>query len=270
MADADKAHRPAGISVVIPTYNRDAVLLRAVASVVTRRPQQAEIIVVDDGSTSNPLPLLPSHNDSGVPVRGYRFSRNRGAQAARNLGLRRAHFSHVAFLDSDDVFLPAKLDRVFDRLAQGRVDLLFHGVQGMERYGRLARLWQRQLRPMLPFHWLLALLNPVPTPSLVVRRRQRLGPPGLRHSEDWAFLLRYVSPGLSVVYLDAPLAAVSRPPGAPGGLSGAAWRMRRGEFSARRMLLRSGGTADRLRFALGSLVGVLRVLADLLRGRYWR
>lgn len=270
LGDADRADRPLGISVVIPTYNRDAPLQRAVASVVTGAPATGRDHRRYDGSASDPPPLLPANNRSGVPIRGYRFSRNRGPQAARNLGLRRARFSHVAFLDSDDALLPDKLDRVLERLAKGPVDLLFHGVSGMAAVtAGWARLRQRLLRPVLPFHWLLALLNPVPTPSPAVRRRRAPGPTGPAPQRRLGLPAALRVAGLSAVYLDAPLAAASRPAGTPGGLS-AAWRMRCGEFSARRVLLRSGGTADRLRFVLGSLAGALRVLADLLRGRYRR
>ena len=269
MTDRPELDRPIGLSVVIPTFNRSAELQRAIDSVTTRSPDHVEILVIDDGSSESPIAALPATSAAGVRLRGYRLAHNRGPQAARNLGIRRADFSHVALLDSDDVFLPGKVDAVLGRLAAGNFDLLFHAVQGMPRYARLAALWQRHLRRGLPFHWLLALLNPAPTPSLVVRRSRRLGPPRLRHSEDWAFLLRYARPGLQVVYLPQELAAVARPAGAAGGLSAAAWRMRRGEFSARRVLLKEPGPGALLRFALGSLAGAVRVLADLLRGRYW-
>lgn len=262
--------RPTGVSVVIPTFNRCAELRRAIDSVTSLAPERTEILVIDDGSTDSAIAELSSLNAHGVPLRGYRQLHNRGPQAARNLGMRRARFSHIAFLDSDDRFRPGKVDAVLDQLALAEFDLLFHAVEGMPRYATLARLWQRHGRGLLPFHWLLALFNPAPTPSLVVRRRNRLGPPHLRHAEDWAFLMRYARPGQRVVYLDRPLAEVSRPAGSAGGLSAAAWRMRRGEFSARRVLLKSPAPGPLIRFGLGSLMGVVRVFADLLRGRYWR
>ncbi|MFX8008378.1 glycosyltransferase, partial [Acinetobacter baumannii] len=77
--------------------------------------------------------------------RCYRFERNRGPQAARNLGIRRARFSHIAFLDSDDSFTQDKIDLVLQQLDSTPVDLLFHDVQGMPKYGKLARLWAHSL-----------------------------------------------------------------------------------------------------------------------------
>ena len=259
--------RAVGLSVVIPTLNRLDMVQRAIASVACAQPDRVEIIVVDDGSTEDLRPLLPGRNASGIAVRGYRFERNRGPQAARNLGIRRARYSHIAFLDSDDAFSVDKMDRLLAELARADFDLLFHGVQGMPRYAHLARLWQR-CSTWLPFHWWVALLNPAVTPALVVRRERRLGVAAMRHCEDWAFLLRYVQSETRVRYLDEELATVFRAPGTAGGLSSAVWRMRVGEFRARRLLLRQPTASSLMRFALGSLVGGVRVINDFLRGRY--
>lgn len=267
MSDIASSNRAAGLSVVIPTLNRLDMVQRAIKSVCCAEPERVEIIVVDDGSATDLRSQLPARNASGVAVRVYRFERNRGPQAARNLGIRRARFSHIAFLDSDDAFSINKMDRLLSELDCADFDLLFHGVKGMPRYARLARFWQRQ-SGWLAFNWWIAMLNPAVTPALVVRREHRLGPTAMRHCEDWAFLLRYVQPQTRVRYLDEELATVFRAPGSEGGLSSAVWRMRIGEFRARRLLLRQPTLSSCLRFALGSLVGGLRVINDFLRGRY--
>lgn len=262
--------RPIGVSVVIPTLDRMDFVLRALESVRCTSTERVEIIVIDDGSAVDLRPQLPPSNAAGIAVRAFRFERNRGPQAARNLGIRRAAFSHIAFLDSDDSFSAEKLDRVLSELDRQGLDLLFHGVLGMPIYASLARAWLR-ISGLLPFHWWLALLNPIPTPALVIRRECRLGVTKFRHCEDWAFLLHFVQPGCRVLYLDQELCSVHRQPGSQGGLSGAVWRMRIGEFRARRVLLRHRrqlGVSVLARLALGSLAGGLRVLNDALRGRF--
>ena len=270
MVERANVLRPSGITVVIPTLDRLDLVQRACNSVQCRQSQRVEIIVIDDGSAQDLRRMLPPQNAHGIELRCLRFQRNRGPQAARNLGIRRARFSHIAFLDSDDAFSPDKLDRVLNELdrAGSRIDLLFHGVKGMPKYGHLGRFWQRWLRGWLPFAWWVALLNPVVTPALVIRRARRLGVPRLRHCEDWAFLLRYVQPDTQVLYLDEELASVYRPPGTEGGLSAAVWKMRTGEFVARRVLLRKPGVSALLRYAIGAGAGAARICNDLLRGRY--
>jgi glycosyltransferase involved in cell wall biosynthesis len=268
MRDVADLARVTGISVVIPTLNRIDMLLHAIESVSSKYPERVEIIVIDDGSAEDILTQLPSHNSSDIVVRGYRFDSNRGPQAARNLGIRRARFSHIAFLDSDDAFTPEKIDTVLQVLQSQDVDVLFHAVGGMPRYSTLAAAWNRYLRLPVPFTWLCTLYNPVVTPALVVRRRCRLGLPTMRHCEDWFFLLRYVDTEMLVVYLDSELATVHRPPGTSGGLSGAIWKMRKGEFKVRSVLLRHPAVSSLARYAVGSLAGFARIASDLVRGRY--
>lgn len=267
---AEVARRPTGLSVVIPSYGRPSQLLEAVQSVATADPDRAEILVIDDATPGGPPPDLPVRNDFQVPIRLYVQHRNRGPQAARNLGIRRARFSHVAFLDSDDRFMPDKIDRLLPLVTAGGWDLLFHPVVGMERYARIARRWNAGWRSVIGFGTLLCLLNPVATPGLIVRRRCRLGVPDLRHAEDYAFLLRFADPGIRVCFLDEALSAVGRAQGETGGLSADVRRMRKGEFLARRVLLKRPSAGNLARWLIGSGVGLARVANDVLRGRYAR
>src|SRR6266550_919672 len=232
-----------GISVVIPAHNRPDALIRALASVKSSSTDRVEIIVVDDASSIELRSLIPFRNDSGIPVRYYRFAVNRGPQAARNLGIRRSKYTYVAFLDSDDTFSSDKLDTALHEIDRESVDVLFHAVAGMDRYNQAANFWSRYLAAVIPFRWLLAVYNPVPTPALVVRRTRRLGIPSLRHTEDYAFLLRYCRSGVRAKYLDRELSTVHRPLGAAGGLSANVWHMRKGEFFGRKVLLKEGGVA---------------------------
>ena len=268
MQPSERKKRPFGISVVIPTYNRLNEVLRAIESVYSIRPTDVEIIVVDDGSAIDLRPHLPAFNASFIRLRVFRFENNRGPQSARNMGIRRARFSHIAFLDSDDEFTDEKVDTVLMEIENRDFDLLFHAVRGMPRYDRFATLWDRRLRILLPFHWLCALYNPVITPALVVRRKCCLGLTRLRYCEDWAFLLRYVEAGQNVRYLHKELSLVHRPIGTSGGMSASIWKMRKGEFEARQVLLRKAKSSNLARWCAGSIAGITRLVTDLLRGRY--
>ena len=99
------------ISVVIPTHNRAAVLGRAIDSVIAQTFDDWEIVLVDDGSTDDTDALLLRYaNRLGPKLRVIR-QENAGAAAARNRGIDAARGVFVAFLDSDDEFLPEKLAR---------------------------------------------------------------------------------------------------------------------------------------------------------------
>lgn len=95
------------ISVVIPTHNRRAAVAEAVQSVVEQRDCPApEIVVIDDGSTDQTAAALRQRFGSRVRVVS---TANRGVAAARNLGVTEARGDWLAFLDSDDLWLPNKL-----------------------------------------------------------------------------------------------------------------------------------------------------------------
>jgi glycosyltransferase involved in cell wall biosynthesis len=97
------------ISAIIPTYDRAAYLERAITSVLHQRRPCGELLVVDDGSTDDtPSVVARLAATSPVPIR-LLCQENRGAAAARNLGIRAARGTLLAFLDSDDWWLPPKL-----------------------------------------------------------------------------------------------------------------------------------------------------------------
>jgi glycosyltransferase involved in cell wall biosynthesis len=95
------------VSVIIPTHNRAALLAEALASVTAQTFRDFEIVVVDDGSTDKTLATL-GRCDS---LRVLRHPARRGVAAARNLGIAAARGAWLAFLDSDDLWLPEKLAR---------------------------------------------------------------------------------------------------------------------------------------------------------------
>ena len=100
------------ISVVIPTFNRTRQVQAALRSVLAQTYPEFEVIVVDDGSTDGTgqaLQALIGQEDCNGRVR-YFFRPNQGQSAARNMGIEKARGELVAFLDSDDIWLPEKLE----------------------------------------------------------------------------------------------------------------------------------------------------------------
>ncbi len=95
------------VSVIIPTFNRSTLLLRAVDSLLNQSYKSMEIIIVDDGSTDNSRDVLdPLINSNRIK---YIYQKNQGVSSARNIGVQNSFGTWVAFLDSDDEWLKDKL-----------------------------------------------------------------------------------------------------------------------------------------------------------------
>jgi glycosyltransferase involved in cell wall biosynthesis len=98
------------ISVIIPTYNRGWIIKEAIDSVLAQDYVNFELIVVDDGSTDDTHDILNSYQKSFLVLR----QNNKGVSSARNRGLAAASGHFIAFLDSDDIWLPQKLSQQVD------------------------------------------------------------------------------------------------------------------------------------------------------------
>lgn len=99
------ANRSVNISIIIPTYNRAEYIRKAIESVLAQTYKDYEIIIVDDGSTDNTREILEPYMDH---IR-YIYRENAGVSVARNSGIKAAKGEWIAFLDSDDRWLPHKL-----------------------------------------------------------------------------------------------------------------------------------------------------------------
>jgi len=113
------------VSVIIPTYNRATYIARALESVLSQSYRDFEVIVVDDGSFDNTKQVVQAYGDR---VR-YVFQSNAGPGAARNLGIRVSQGEYLAFLDSDDAWMPEFLSKTVGALdAHPEVDAVTTGI----------------------------------------------------------------------------------------------------------------------------------------------
>lgn len=127
----------ARVSVVIPVRNRAVALRRAIDSVLAQTVQDFEIIVVDDASTDGTPESIASYRDPRI--KSIRHERNRGGGIARNTGIRASSSPFVAFLDSDDEWLPTKLEKqlaCFERSGKN-VALVYSGAERVHSDGTI-------------------------------------------------------------------------------------------------------------------------------------
>lgn len=114
----DELSKAVKVSVIIPTYNRANVLQRAVESVLEQSLQDFEVLICDDASTDATVDIANNYQERDARFRVFSLPVNQGPAAARNLGIFEATGEYIAFLDSDDEWLPNKLELQIQRLQQ--------------------------------------------------------------------------------------------------------------------------------------------------------
>jgi len=105
------------VTVIIPTYNREKLILKALDSVFKQTFQDFEILIIDDASTDNTEKVIEELNHPKVKF--LKMEKNGGQCIARNFGITQVSGEFVAFLDSDDEWLPEKLERQVELFDKG-------------------------------------------------------------------------------------------------------------------------------------------------------
>jgi len=213
------------VSVVVPTYNRAGLLRPAIKSVLAQTFTDYELIVVDDGSTDDTEEILREFSDRRMRV--VRSDVNQGAPQARNRGIEAARGEWVAFLDSDDEWLPQRLEVQMDLLARqspGQAAVGYCLCQVHECLTGKVSQPQETLAEGDVFEHLLRDRRPKTTSAFIVRRDALLDVGGfdedLGSGEDIDLLLRLSQRGyrfsacneVLVVWHWHPLARLSKAP----------------------------------------------------------
>ncbi len=99
------------VSIIVPTFNRAHLLMRCIESIRQQTFHDWELLIVDDGSTDNTIPIINELLKRDTRIQLIRLPKNRGVAHARNVGIEAARSEWVAFNDSDDEWLPEKLER---------------------------------------------------------------------------------------------------------------------------------------------------------------
>lgn len=118
------------VSIVIPTYNRAEDLRRALQSVINQTYDSWEVCVVDNNSTDSTDEVVLGFNDSRIRL--IKIHNEGVIAASRNLGIRCAKADYIAFLDSDDWWLPEKLQRCM-RIFSSDIDVVYHNLYLVDR-----------------------------------------------------------------------------------------------------------------------------------------
>lgn len=139
------------VSIIIPVYNAEKYLKRAVISAL-EQPETGEVLLIEDGSPDNALEMCQKLENENYKVKLFRHpdGKNHGAGTSRNLGIKNAQFEYIAFLDADDYYFPGRFKKtveVFQEIsdADGVYECVGMDFQNKER----KQYWLTEIRSTL-------------------------------------------------------------------------------------------------------------------------
>jgi teichuronic acid biosynthesis glycosyltransferase TuaG len=195
------------VSIITPAYNSRRFISDTIESVKSQTYTAWEMIVVDDCSFDNTCEVVEQKAKLDERIRLIRVDKNSGPAIARNIALEAASGRYIAFLDSDDIWLPQKLERQIAFMQQGGIAFSYTNYRRMREqgdlYGKLIKL------PLSLDYWGLLKNTGIAGCLTVMIDREMTGDfwmPDLPHGEDLVLWLQLIKKGFTAFGLSEDLA----------------------------------------------------------------
>ncbi|MFK8046428.1 MAG: glycosyltransferase family 2 protein [Crocinitomicaceae bacterium] len=132
------------VSIVVPIYNTELYLSETIASVLSQTYNNWELLLIDDGSIDKSAEICRGFSQKDKRIQYY-FKQNGGQASARNFGIKKSSGAWIAFLDSDDIWLPSKLEDQFEAVEAHNPDFLY----GLGYY-----FYEEKDEQLVPYEWI--------------------------------------------------------------------------------------------------------------------
>lgn len=196
------------VSVVIPTYNREATIEMSINSILNQTYKNIEIIVVDDNSKDNTCLIVEKLKEKYDFIKYIKHENNKGGSAARNTGARFASGEFLAFLDSDDEWIDTKLEKcmnVFENngdISMVYSDMILYNVKTGKEKINVSEEWEDKYKGIL-------CKNIIGSTSLIVIKKNAFDKvkgfkEGLPSCQDWDFYIN-VAKDFKIEKVNEPL-----------------------------------------------------------------
>ncbi len=192
------------ITILLPVYNGDKYLKKAIESILKQTFSNFEFIIVNDGSTDNSLEIIKSFNDPRIKI--INNKKNLGLIKSLNIGLEQAKGRYIARLDADDIALENRLEKQYNYLEKNKnVTLIGGGAEIINNEGK----YVRKKLPITDFDqikfWALFIGNPFLHSSIFFRKKDINSINGYshkyKHVEDYDLYLRLIKNGYKIINL---------------------------------------------------------------------
>ena len=192
------------VSIIMPTYNCREYIRYSLESVIAQTYQNWELIIVDDGSTDDTAGIIKEYMAQDSRVKYTRIKENSGAAIARNTAVDMAQGRYLAFLDSDDLWMPSKLTMQINFMKQNDYSFTCTSYKKIDEQGKFLNRVVRA-KPKLDYN---GVLKACPGNSTVIYDSHCLGKykiPNIRKRNDYVMWLQIIKKADSLYGLDEVL-----------------------------------------------------------------
>ncbi|HOP99635.1 MAG TPA: glycosyltransferase family 2 protein [Acetivibrio clariflavus] len=193
------------VSVIIPVYNSEKYISKTLDSVLNQTYRLLEIIVVDDCSKDSSEQIIRNYAKYYSNILYHKFNQNYGAAVARNKALELSKGRFVAFLDSDDIWYPNKLEKQLELMKEKSAAICYTAIEMIDEEGNLIK-GKREVKETIDYKFLLR--NTMIATSTVVIDRRITGDfkmPLIRSGQDYATWLLLMRSGTKAYGINEPL-----------------------------------------------------------------
>lgn len=194
------------ISIVMPVYNSEQFINDTIRSVLAQTYEDWELILIDDASTDGSEAVICEYIKYDKRIRYIRLEKNSGAAYARNIGISKARGNYIAFLDSDDLWRPEKLELQYHYMKERNVAFSCTYYQQMDESGK--KFGKIMKAPPKADYRRVLFDNPIGTLTAMysVERLGKIYGPLIRKRNDYALWLKLLKQTDYVYCLDEILA----------------------------------------------------------------
>ena len=181
------------VSVIIPIYNSEKYISKTLDSVLNQTYKAIEIVLVDDCSIDNSKQIINEYLKKHECIAYYRLEKNFGAAVARNKALELAKGRYIAFLDSDDLWYPQKIEKQIALMKQNNISICYTAIEMIDENDKLIK-GKRNVLEKVDYKFLLK--NTMLATSTIVIDRKLIGNfkmPLIKSGQDyatWLLLMR--------------------------------------------------------------------------------
>lgn len=124
------------VTIITPTFNSESTIKKTILSILEQSYQNWELIITDDCSTDNTVNIIKKYQKEDNRIKVFVLKRNSGAGIARNNSISNAQGRFIAFCDSDDTWLPSKLETQINFMRENNIGFSYSGYYVIDEYGK--------------------------------------------------------------------------------------------------------------------------------------